>query len=200
MISGRVSARFFAAVVCALSLWASDAVAQISNAASRPPEWANPQTPVVGAPNLFQVAPNFYRSAQPTAEGFRALSSQHGIKTVISMRANHSDDALLHGTNIRAVRFPTNTWKIDQVAVVGALRTLRSETQKGPVLLHCQHGADRTGLITALYRVLYQGWSKGAAVNEMRNGGFGYHAVWGNIPRYIQKVNVERLRAAVESQ
>jgi hypothetical protein len=31
----------------------------------------------------------------------------------------------------------------------------------------------------------------------MQYGGFGYHAVWGNIPRHIQRVNVDRLRREV---
>ena len=81
--------------------------------------------------------------------------------------------------------------------VVGALRTLRTAMQQAPVLLHCQHGADRTGLVTGLYRVLYQGRSKDAARDEMQNGNFGYHAIWGNIPRFIGRVNVEELKREV---
>ena len=90
-----------------------------------------------------------------------------------------------------------HTWHIEREDVVGALRTLRRAEKDGPVLLHCQHGADRTGLITALYRIAYEGWSKPAALEEMQKGQFGYHAVWGNIPRYIQKANIERLRREV---
>lgn len=178
-------------------LWAGEGAAQTAVNEPRPAEWAQPQPAPQGVPNLYQVAPNFFRSAQPTAEGFSALSAQYGIKTVISMRANHADDVLVRGSGIRAVRFPTNTWSINRASVAGALRTLRAEMQTGPVLLHCQHGADRTGLITALYRILYQGWSRQDAIREMREGGFGYHAVWGNIPRYIQKVNLEQLRQQV---
>jgi hypothetical protein len=63
--------------------------------------------------------------------------------------------------------------------------------------LQCQHGADRTGMISELYRILYQGWSKVAALDEMQNGMFGYHAVWGNIPRFIRRVDVEELRRDV---
>jgi hypothetical protein len=166
-------------------------------AENRPAQWAQPQAPLAGAPNLFLVAPNFYRSAQPTAEGFRALSEQFGVKTAISMRANHSDAPLVRGTGIRTARFPTNTWSIDRASVIGALRVLRREAQSGVVLLHCQHGADRTGLVAALYRVLYQGWNKEDAIKEMQQGGYGYHAVWGDIPRFIRKVNVEQLRLSV---
>ena len=188
--------RYFFAASVALLILAAPAAAQKLEV--RPAKWAQPEKLIAGVPNLFQVAPNFYRSAQPTAEGFHVLSQHYGIKTVISMRANHSDDVLVEGTGIRMARFPTNTWSINRASVVGALRTLRRDTQTGAVLLHCQHGADRTGLVTALYRILYQGWSKEDALNEMREGGFGYHAVWGNIKRFIKKVDVEALRRKVE--
>ena len=150
-------------------------------AQSRPAAWARP-VELAGVPNLHAVAPNIFRSAQPSAAGFRALSAQHGIKTVVSMRANHPDDALVRGTDIKVVPFPTNTWRIRRASVVGALRTVRTASRTAPVLLHCQHGADRTGLIIALYRVLYQGWTREAALDEMRNGDFGYHPVLGKHP------------------
>ena len=183
--------RAFVASLLALALSVRAARAQ-----GRPATWARPVN-LTGAPNLHAVAPNIFRSAQPSAAGFRALSAQHGIKTVVSLRANHTDDELVRGTDIKAVPFPTNTWHIRRASVVGALRTLRAASPTAPVLLHCQHGADRTGLIMALYRILYQGWTKEAALDEMRNGGFGYHAVWGNIPRFIRRLDVARLRSEV---
>ena len=36
--------------------------------------------------------------------------------------------------------------------------------------MHCYHGADRTGLVVAMYRVIYQGWSFDAARSEMIDG------------------------------
>ncbi len=144
-------------------------------------------------------SPNFYRSAQPEAEGFKALAKDPGIKTVVSLRAYHSDRPLVIGTGITPIRIRINTWHIETEDVVRALATIRRAETNGPVLLHCQHGADRTGLITALYRVLYQGWSKDAARTEMTQGAFGYHAIWGNIPRYLRRVDPERLRAKVEA-
>jgi protein tyrosine/serine phosphatase len=153
---------------------------------------------IAGAPNLNKVAPNFYRSAQPEAAGFKALAKDPGIKTVVSLRAFHTDKMLLEGTGIKLIRVPIFTWNIETEDVVRALASIRKAEAKGPVLLHCQHGADRTGLITAMYRILYQSWTKDAAIDEMQNGQFGYHAVWGNIPRYIRKVNVEALRKMVE--
>ncbi len=152
----------------------------------------------VGIPNFHQVATNFYRSAQPDAQGFRTLATQYGVRTVISLRAFNADEPLTRGLDLHLVRYKMHTWHIEREDVVGALRSLRSAMKDAPVLLHCQHGADRTGLITALYRILYEGWSKRVAVDEMINGNFGYHAVWGNIPSFIQRVNVEKLRRDVD--
>jgi protein tyrosine/serine phosphatase len=150
-----------------------------------------------GVPNLHRVTDNFYRSAQPTAEGFQQLATRIGVITVISLRAAHRDDPLADGLNLRLVRFPMHTWHIEREDVVGALRELRSATNSAPTLLHCQHGADRTGLITALYRVVYQGWTKDAALDEMLHGQFGYHAIWGNIPAFIRAVDVEGLKREI---
>jgi len=163
---------------------------------ARPPEWAAPVS-VDGAPNLHRVDTNFFRSAQPNAQGFRGLATEHGVRTVISLRAFNADEPLAQGLDLTLVRFPIHTWNVKRADVVAALQTLRRASGDAPVLLHCQHGADRTGLITALYRILYQGWSKDAALDEMRNGNFGYHAVWGNIPRFIRRADIERLRRDV---
>ena len=164
---------------------------------SRPAAWAAPVT-IPGVPNLYRVTANFYRSAQPEAAGFQALAKDPGIKTVVSLRAFHSDATLLAGTGITLVSIPIHTWHIETEDVVAALAALRRAEATGPVLLHCQHGADRTGLITALYRVLYQGWTKDAALDEMKNGAFGYHAVWGNIPRYLRNIDPAALRQMVD--
>jgi len=98
---------------------------------------------------------------------------------------------------MRAIDVPMNTWHIETEDVKLALRFLRIKQAQGPVLLHCQHGADRTGLITALYRIVYQGWSKSRALDEMLHGGFGYHAIWGNIPDYVRDVDTTELKRAV---
>src|SRR5262245_45227280 len=173
--------------------WAQPA----SESASRPPTWATPVL-VEGAPNLHRVEDNFLRSAQPSAAGFRNLATAQGVRAVVSLRAFNADEPLARGLDLRLARFPIHTWDINRARVVGALRAVRGASREAPVLLHCQHGADRTGLVTALYRVLYQGWSKEDALDEMLHGNFGYHAVWGNIPRLIRRMDVGQLRREVD--
>jgi protein-tyrosine phosphatase len=71
--------------------------------------------------------------------------------------------------------------------VLKALRDLRRSTKKAPTLLHCENGSDRTGLITALYRIIYEDWSPAQAVAELEEPRFGFHYwYWSAIVGYIQ--------------
>ena len=83
--------------------------------------------------------------------------------------------------------------------VVQAMRALQAGLRRGPVLVHCHHGADRTGLICALWRILYESWSRQAAIDELIEGGYGFHPIWFNIPRYLREVNLIDLRDRIGS-
>ncbi|MEI8195437.1 MAG: hypothetical protein WCI73_05970, partial [Phycisphaerae bacterium] len=66
-----------------------------------------PRHDLPGLSNFAQVSPNLYRGAQPTAEGFRQLKKM-GIKTVVNLRAWHTDRDELKGTGLRYVQIPCN--------------------------------------------------------------------------------------------
>jgi protein tyrosine/serine phosphatase len=143
---------------------------------------------VAGLPNLARINANVYRCAQPTAEGLRA-AEKLGIKTVINLRGFHSDKSLLKLTGLKAEHIRFNTWNAEDEDVVQFLKII-SNTNAGPFLIHCQHGADRTGTMVAMYRMAVQGWTKDAAIKEMTTGGYGYHRVWSNLIRYLKSVDV----------
>lgn len=161
--------------------------------AERNPDWATP-VQMEGVPNLHKVADGLYRSAQPTAEGFKNLEKL-GIKTVINLRALHDDADETKGVKLRRIDVPVNTWHIETEDVVRVMQEL-AKKENGPFLIHCQHGADRTGLMCAMYRILVQGWTKDKALAEMTDGGYGYHTVWANIITFIRDADVEKLKAA----
>ena len=161
---------------------------------SRPSEWASP---VAEAQNLYQITPGFFRSAQLESKDV-ALLQTLGIKTVVSLRSFHDDSKILKDTGIKMQRIGINTWNINDQNIIAALRAIKAAEKDGPVLLHCMHGADRTGLVTAMYRILYQAWSKEKALEELVKGGYGYHSMWKNIPEYLNKVNIEKIRQGVD--
>jgi protein tyrosine phosphatase (PTP) superfamily phosphohydrolase (DUF442 family) len=160
----------------------------------RKSEWA---APVEQSANLFRITPSLYRSAQFAPKDLALLKSL-GIRTVVSLRNFHDDDGLLRGSGVKIQRVGINTWSVGDKQVIAALKSIKAAEKDGPVLLHCLHGADRTGLVSAMYRILYQDWTKDQALQELTEGGYGYHALWKNIPVYLHDVDIEKIRSAVE--
>jgi len=165
-------------------------------AAVRPIQWAEP-IDLAGVSNLHRISPMLYRSEQPTALGMKNLEKL-GIRTVINLRAFNSDDDEVKGTSLRTERVKILTWSIDDQHVIEVMRMLK-KTENGPFLIHCQHGADRTGVMSAMYRVLEQNWTPEDALKELIDGGYGYHSMWKNIVRYVKSVDAAKLREAVAS-
>ena len=147
-------------------------------APARPANWAEPIT-LEGVRNLYRISPMLYRSEQPTALGFKNLEKL-GIRTVINLRWFNNDYKEAAGTLLRTERVKILTWDIDDHHVVAVMRMLK-DPANGPFLIHCQHGADRTGVMSAMYRVLEQGWTPDEALAELQGGGYGYHSMWKTI-------------------
>lgn len=162
--------------------------------ARRPSEWAVAQmNPKLH--NFFCVTPALYRCAQPDAAGMQAIAAL-GIVTVVNLRAFHHDRDELMGTNLLSEELSIKTWHIEDEDVIRVLR-ICCDPAKQPVLIHCQYGADRTGVMCCLYRVVVQDWDKKAAIREMTDGGYGFWPHWTNIIHYVEEVDVTRLKAAI---
>jgi protein tyrosine phosphatase (PTP) superfamily phosphohydrolase (DUF442 family) len=159
----------------------------------RPESWAQPLA-VEGAPNLFKVSDSLYRSAQPTEEGLRNLK-EIGITTVVNLRSFHSDrNEIAPGLGYEHIYM--KAWHPEREEAVRFLRVV-TDPKRSPTLVHCQHGADRTGTMTAIYRVVIQGWSKEDAIREMQDGGFGFHRIWRNLPDWIRDLDVDSIREEI---
>ena len=148
---------------------------------------------LAGVPNLHKVSDKLYRSAQPTAEGMTNIVAL-GIKTVVNLRDNHSDSDEIGDLPLKARRIEIFTANMKD-KYVDEFLSIVDDTNAVPILVHCQHGADRTGTMCAMYRILREGWTADDAIDEMKNGGFGYHSVWGNLPRFIRKSAEKRAKA-----
>ena len=160
-------------------------------ATNRPASWAQPVN-VKGVPNLHKVSETLYRSAQPTAPGMKQLK-QMGIETVVNLRSFHSDRDEIGNTDLAYEHIYMKAWHPERKEVVRFLQIV-TNPRRTPVLVHCQHGADRTGTMCALYRIAVQGWKTEAAVREMREGGFNFHAVFENLPDWIRELDIDSIR------
>jgi len=154
-------------------------------------KWAE-RIELPGLPNLHKVSKELYRGAQPTAEGMKQLEKL-GIKTVINLRSLHSDRDEMKGTALSYEHISMTTWNVEDKDVIRFLQIV-TDSSRTPVFVHCQHGADRTGTMCAIYRIAVQDWSKDEAVEEMTKGGFGYHSIWQNLPNYIRNLDVQKVK------
>jgi protein tyrosine/serine phosphatase len=157
----------------------------------RPSKWAQP-VKIDGVQNLFKVSDTLYRSEQPTAEGFKNLRKL-GIKTVVNLRTFHTDSSLLKGSGLEYEHIYMKSWHAENEDAVKFLKIV-TDPKKTPVLVHCQHGADRTGTMCAVYRMAVQGWTKEEALKEMTEGGFGFHEIWSNLTEWAGKLDVGMIR------
>lgn len=184
----RRAATGFLAVVLALSVGAGTALASPPSP-PRPAAWATAvESP--GVQNLYRVETDLFRSARPSGAGFRELAAL-GVKTILDVAGGDGDVA--RGTDLKLLHVPMTAWGLRDDRVLEALRIMTDPGNR-PLLIHCQHGADRTGAMMALYRVVVQGWSKADAVREMNEGGFHHSSLWRNLDNYVLKADVEALR------
>ena len=157
---------------------------------ARPQNWA-PPIKKAGLPNFHQVSDTLYRSAQPSAEGMQA-AKEMGISTVVNLRSFYSDRDEIGDTGLAYEHIYMKAWNPEDKEIVRFLQII-TDPKRQPVLVHCQHGADRTGTVCAIYRIFIQGWSKEDAIAEMTTGGYGYHPLWTNLPPYIRGIDVEAI-------
>jgi protein tyrosine/serine phosphatase len=162
----------------------------------RPLTWAQPLTESkIG--NFHKVTDGVYRGDRPTAEDLKELQTR-GIKTLLDLETFHTDRYVIaeSKTNFKFLHVRMNAWDIDDEDIVTALDIL-TDKNNYPIYVHCKHGSDRTGVVIAMYRIVVQGWSKEDAIAEMKGGGYGFHLIWENIPEYIQKVDVEKIKSSM---
>ena len=157
-------------------------------------DWAQPLD-IQDLPNLHKVSDDLYRGAQPTAEGMKRLKDL-GIKTVVNLRSMHSDRDELGDTKLAYEHINMTTINFKNEDAVRFLQIV-TDSNCTPVFVHCKHGADRTGTMCALYRITVQGWSKDEAIEEMIQGGFGFHKIWKNLVDYIRHLDIEEIKKNV---
>ncbi len=177
--------------VFAICLAGCAAMAQTSEIKTRPSNWAAPLVRP-GLTNFYEVTTNLYRGAQPSAQGMAELKAM-GVKTVLNLRSFHSDHGLVSSGEMKLARLHMKPWHAEDEDVVAFLK-VASNTNNLPLFVHCQRGADRTGMICAVYRIVYCGWTKEAAIQEMKEGGFHFNPGWENLVKYINNVDVEGLK------
>ncbi len=160
---------------------------------NRPKDWATKISDTKFT-NLCMLNDSIYRSEQPDSIGFILLQKK-GISSVLDLRAHHSDNDLIYKLPLHLYHVDMSPFHFGDEEIIDALRILKDAPK--PIDVHCQFGSDRTGVVIAMYRIIFQGWEKEKAIEELKNGGYGFHKFFRNIPRYIRKANVDLIHKEV---
>ena len=166
--------------------------------AERPVTWATPiiiEGLLYGVNNLHRVdngsGQGIWRSAAPSRGGILELREILGIKKIICLQAFPPYGDV---SGVQVVHLPLSCWKIDADQLGRIMHELADSYND--TLVHCRHGADRTGLVCAMYRcaVQFPRWTPAEAAAEMILGGFGFHPIWMNLVKILTRDNqkVER--------
>jgi len=129
---------------------------------------------VVAFSNVHTVIPGrVYRTAQPTPERLQKLIAEKQIRTVINLRGICSDTAwylgecqTTHAANINQEDITFSAKRYPAPAEIQRLIDVFDHTAY-PVVLHCQRGADRTGLASVVARLLMTSDSLSAARRQL---------------------------------
>jgi protein tyrosine/serine phosphatase len=121
-------------------------------------------------PKNFDTVPggnNVYRSSQPSLEQLQRILKEYNIQTVIRMNAKESTNVtpeqekqLVQQMGKKYVWFNAHMGYQKGKGYVTSLDSIQPYLRKGNVLIHCTHGADRTGYQVAKYVQDKLGWTR----------------------------------------
>lgn len=158
--------------------------------------YSNDWATLVSEPiNMYKLDEGVYRSQQLSIED-KVLLDELGIKTMISLRffGRNKDKKVFGETDLNLIRKPLTTWYITPKEIADILYNIEIAKEDGGVLFHCYHGSDRTGLISGMYRIIYQNWEIDEALKELREGPYGFHTIWINIPRMFKQEVIDEIK------
>ncbi len=134
-----------------------------------------------------------YRAGQMTADGFTDAIRRYHIRTVVNVQDEFPDPdldrtfwwpgtvkerALCESLGVRYVHLKPDLVSrrlvpLCRPSVIEDFLAVMDDPDNYPVLIHCHAGLHRTGVLAAVYRMEYQGWTPEQAWQEMRAHGFG---------------------------
>jgi tyrosine-protein phosphatase SIW14 len=147
--------------------------------------------------NLFKVNDSIYRSEQPGKAEFACLEKETRIRSVLNLRAHHLDSILIRGSSLKPFTVEMSAKKPANNEIIEALRILKSAPK--PILVHCAHGRDRTGLVIAMYRIYSGRRTKKEALEELKTSEYQCHKKYFKIyTNYIDTVDMVQIKRMVD--
>jgi protein tyrosine/serine phosphatase len=125
--------------------------------------------------NFGRINEHYYRGAQPAEQDFTALANL-GVKTVIDLTDRDGDgneQRLAESAGMEFFKIAMNTRSVPTAGQIARFLSAVKDPANQPVYVHCVGGRHRTGVMTALYRMIEDGWTPDKAFQEMKSYKFG---------------------------
>jgi protein tyrosine/serine phosphatase len=136
--------------------------------------------------NFHEVSPGIYRGGRPAEADFGSLAA-FGIRIDVDLQGgddypiidwyekgegpaaikNEQSDA--RSVGIVFLNYPLSSLHDPnkaQIHDIDQVLQMMHDPARRPIFVHCRHGVDRTGLIVALYRIRFEGWTQDQAWEE----------------------------------
>lgn len=155
--------------------------------------------------NLHEIAPGVWRSAQPGPRDIRKLAKR-GIRTVVNLRGARDcgsyrlEQRSCARYGVDLINFKMRSRGVPRPDTIRAAAAL-FEQIRYPALFHCKSGADRAGIMAALYLLLHEGRHVEEAARQLslRYGHFR-QADTGVLDHFLEAYRVENARAPIGFQ
>jgi tyrosine-protein phosphatase SIW14 len=145
------------------------------------------QVTFAGIANFGQVDDRLYRGAQPELTAFAGLKAL-GVNTVVRLNGEGEkpeEAKLVESLGMRFVYLPWNSDALPSHEKVVTFLALLHDNPTTKVFVHCHAGADRTGVMVALYRLEFDHWTAAQAVAEMKQYHY-YYLFLPHLERFVE--------------
>jgi protein tyrosine/serine phosphatase len=111
-----------------------------------------------------------YRSGQPRGLGL-AWVKHFGIRTLVNLRKPHSDGtpeekAFAAANGLNFYNFSIGSSHADIEQTVARFLAIVDDQSNWPILVHCSRGKERSGVLSAVFRIEYDRWPNDRALEE----------------------------------
>src|SRR5258706_6015962 len=176
------------AAVSALSLTPTVAGAkQLTVTTTSGKSFAQRVSPESRIPRFAEIRPGLTRGGEPDESGLSYLRDR-GYKTIVSFLADPDESTFVVEHGMKYVHIPIRSGPFSCPAPsddqVRQFLSVATDTTLYPMFIHCHARKDRTGAMTAIYRMEACGWTNGEAVEEMKS--FGFAGRYKKLFNYVQ--------------
>ena len=124
------------------------------------------------------------RCGQPRVRDLEQIRREHGLATIVCARGGtrhplrgrwfRKERAYCERSGVRLEHMPFSDAATPPADVFERFLDIVQQPARQPVLVHCEQGFHRTGILCAAFRVRVGGWPLERALDEMRSQGFDF--------------------------